>query len=244
MKKAFLIMGLLGMLSCSPTEKGYKAYTKSFVIEYYSLSGIDASWRNGYIELRVIPNGETYGALSTDNDGKIKYETLCNVHNDNTYNREFNYTADYLPNRFQDRDFISIEITSDQDYNETHPAGTSLNDIFYFASSSPAKYIARGYKTPYDWSNSQSLPEYFSHYLDNVSFSNSTISGYEPVYGFAADLERTDLILLGGTERKQEPVLATLTPANEPVHNKTHNIKITLADTNENKLVANVKITF
>ena len=255
MKKIFLIVGLLGLSSCGPPVNGvFRVYTESYVTEYYSISGIEAvfwgeEWANGNyftggvrIELRVIPDGNVYGVLSDDDD-KARYEALCVLHGDNTYNRMVSYPEwASIPHRFQDRDYVCIDITSDQDWDEVHPAGISLNDVFYFASSSPAKYIYRGYEDPYEWLNpSTPLPEYYLNYLNHAEVE---YMGNEPVYGITANMTANDLIILGGTDDRWQPTLAALTPVAEPTLSKEHNIRIALTDTAGNELVAQVAATF
>ena len=258
MKKIFLIVGLLGLSSCGPPVNGvHHVYIKSFVVQYYSLSGIEAIfWGNEasegkevYIELRVIPDEYVYGVFSDDHDSKARYEALCVLHGDVSYNRTIivgGSNPKPMPNVFQDRDYISIVISSDQDWDEAHPAGTSLNDVFYFASSSPIKYIARGYIDPYDW-DLPSLPEYYANYLHHANIDTvidgSVTDGNEPVYGITADLTARDLTLLGGTTGWYL-TLAVLTPVAEPTLSKEHNIRIALTDTAGNELVAQVAATF
>lgn len=243
-KLVLIIMCSLFCFRCSPPVERYtKGYTESYVIEYYSYSDIEAFWRKGsYIDLLVAAKTHTYGVLSADEKEKTKYADRCAELGDIGYNRNFYYLfTDYLEHSFQDRDFESIAITSDADYDAAHPAGTPLNDLFYFASSSPISYIKRHYQDPYVW-DIHSLPEYVINYLDNVSFALEM--GQEPVYGVLSDLDKDDFILLGGTEYHRQLTFAALTPVKLPDIEASHNIEITITDTKGGILKANLHIDF
>lgn len=43
-------------------------------------------------------------------------------------------------------DLVRIDVTSNQDYDDEHPAGTLLNDCFSLAFSTAYEYISSGYK--------------------------------------------------------------------------------------------------
>lgn len=94
----------------------------------------------------------------------IKYDSLCHVHNDLTFNKTIYYNPSVGPwdlsyetnnTGFQcwEHDVRSIEVVSDADFDEQHRAGQSLNDIIRFISTSPKKFIDSGYKDMFDWEN-------------------------------------------------------------------------------------------
>ncbi len=114
---------LFSLAACSPPVNRMKeGYTESYVIEYYSSSGIELSWRSeSYIAVSIVPDGQTYGALSTDEAEIALYKAKCEAHNDFGYDRAFYYGPD-TPNRFQDKDFSNIDIISDADWDDAHPA--------------------------------------------------------------------------------------------------------------------------
>ena len=74
-------------------------------------------------------------------DNLDTFNKLAEKNNDIGYN----YTASYFPgDDFRTtltKGFTDINITSDRDYDESHPAGTSLNDIFRIAAYSYAKFL-------------------------------------------------------------------------------------------------------
>ena len=48
------------------------------------------------------------------------------------------------------KDFVSLEVTSDQDFDEQHPAGTSLLDILHFGTNTPYRVLRNNYQWKFD----------------------------------------------------------------------------------------------
>ena len=90
-------------------------------------------------------------------------------------------------------DFDSIWVFSDSDYDEAHPAGSSLNDIVRFVSTSPMPYIKSKYKKTYDWSDDymQSLST-----LICFRFTIGSDYGAYPIDGVLSTLGKDDFQLL------------------------------------------------
>ena len=98
------------------------------------------------------------------------------------------------------RDFLSIEVVCDKDFDEQHPAGASLCDIVRFMSWSPYKYIASGYSKYYNynaWTLSEAFKELMPIYFSDEWFQESTSATCYPIDKMAKDLTPSDLILLG-----------------------------------------------
>ncbi len=75
-----------------------------------------------------------------------KYNAIGEKHNDMTYNKKIESNSDpSVPHGYLAVDFLSIDVVSSQDFDEQHPAGTSLNDIVRFTAYSPYNYIQRSY---------------------------------------------------------------------------------------------------
>lgn len=70
-----------------------------------------------------------------------KFNELAEKNNDTGYS----YRASYFPGDglrpTLARGFTNIDIVSDRDYDEAHPAGTSLNDIFRIETFSYARFL-------------------------------------------------------------------------------------------------------
>ena len=89
---------------------------------------------------------------STGNQKKI-YDNLCILHNDLNYNKKRGYIVSTDWGCNYKGTFTEISVISDKDFDEKHPAGSSLNDIVRFLSTSPKKFIDSNYKSYYDWIN-------------------------------------------------------------------------------------------
>ena len=88
-----------------------------------------------------------YGVLSDGEELKRAYEAKCTEHGDRGYPFVFTYGPgpNMVPNSFPDKDFRSIEVVSDTDFDEAHPAGTRLDDVMMFCSASPWRFIRSRY---------------------------------------------------------------------------------------------------
>ncbi|MDO4190801.1 MAG: hypothetical protein Q4D14_03820 [Bacteroidales bacterium] len=86
---------------------------------------------------------------------KNSFDAFAVSHGDTAYNREeafvvFGEKPNYVPlisleYKTMGMDIQSITITSDKDYDETHLAGTPLNDIIRCVTYSAMEYIRQGY---------------------------------------------------------------------------------------------------
>lgn len=241
MKKMILGIVLFStlLLGCSyPRCELHVVRSKSFVFEYYSVKAMTLHWiDDGFILVKVVSRDERYGVLSTSAEDKAKYEAKCIANNDEWYNQDI-YYGWFVPNTFQDRNFSAITIISDSDFNTDYPAGTPLNDLFWFYSTSPYNYIQRGYTDEYPWASHEAPG--FRQY-----FSNNDYANYEgdPISKRVSELVPEDLILLGGGE-SYRPTLAVLGLMERPTAEGTHNFVVTFTDTEGQKLVSTLKVDF
>lgn len=251
----FSIISILVFWGCHEMDEDMKWYhyeSDSYVTRYLSFDEIQLVQHPAYphtsaLLIEAVMNKQGYSCFSTDEDEQLKYEAKCDLYNDHggsfkwTTNQEFG-----CRNTQADRDFVSIDIVSENDWDESHPAGTSLNDVFRFASSSPYKYIASGYKKSYFWMNEE-LPEYVHKYYAGVAYDRAyDEKSMHLVHGLVSELSSDDLILLGDCiEGMPKYVrLGALFPVNKPTGSKTHNLTLTMVDTEGNVLTATAKINF
>ncbi len=76
------------------------------------------------------------------------FDSLSIKHGDTNFN-QYVTSSSARPNRphaYLGIDFVSITVTSDTDFDEQHPAGTSLNDIVQYMAYTPYPFIQSGYK--------------------------------------------------------------------------------------------------
>ncbi len=82
---------------------------------------------------------------STDAE-KADFDSLCLKHNDTSYNKRIQYLMPSPPHKYLGFDLLSIQVISDSDFDEQHPAGELLNDIVQFVAYSPMSFIQNGYQ--------------------------------------------------------------------------------------------------
>lgn len=88
-----------------------------------------------------------------------KFKELAERHGDLNYKGGFHYgkydfyyisdelsgSSDSKPEVLLSKDFEAVNIVADKDWDDTHPAGASLNDLFEFSVDNCYKYIENGY---------------------------------------------------------------------------------------------------
>ena len=176
----------------------------SYVVCYNNLRSIKLSALESDSKGVIINCGndipvKTFHLYSTGEE-KETYDWLCNKHHDLTYNEYRTFMKD-LPSEsvtFNDKDFVSIDIISDTDFDVNHSAGDNLADIVRFISWSPYKYIRSGYREYYHYS-----PGSLSNTFESVMpiywgrEYTQTESTCHPVDKMVSELSSDDLILLG-----------------------------------------------
>ena len=76
-------------------------------------------------------------------DIKRRYDSLCVAHKDTEYKKEKRYCSEVFPYATYRR--MTLDITSDTQYDAAHPAGTSLADMVIINISSAKEIIESGY---------------------------------------------------------------------------------------------------
>lgn len=133
---------------------------------------------------------------------KEEYDRLCRKHDDLNYNKYRSFLGNIASESLEyiDKDFTSIEIISDKDYDSNHPAGTGLSDIVRFMSWSPYRFIRSGYSRYYHYRSSdvsESFKSVMPIYFGKEWFRGETDATCHPVDKMANELRQEDLILLG-----------------------------------------------
>lgn len=158
MKRILLIAVLLSMFisGCEVKNKSMKVYLRSYIMGYYDPFEIqlnDIGWTDYGNNIYVfVTKGETIGTYMDDGERKILYDKLCEKHGDMTFNRVIDYHPWAGILEYPGVDFVSIEVTSNADYDVAHLAGDSLTDIVIGNMTSVKEYIESGY-TKYDSKN-------------------------------------------------------------------------------------------
>ena len=178
---------------------------RSYVIAYGNVDSISL-WKteSGNLLLRISHTDDVVNWLSKGDD-KVKYDDLCRSHNDMNCFRTLSFIEFPNSGYFMMEDATAINVTSNQDFDVNHQAGSSLNDVVRLCSASPAAYIRSNYKTSYDWQNS--YPQGFSkekeledvrlgyeNTLDNPSFD---LKALYPIDDLLENITAEQLELLG-----------------------------------------------
>ncbi len=157
MKKVIINLCFVIILSLLQGCDIHKTY-RSFITLYVESSDISLKITEaGNILIRRNENATRYMYFdSSEGAEKVKYDSLCKEHNDISYNRKVNVKVEG-PGiaTVSATDFTGIDISSNQDFDTEHPAGSSLKDIVRFVSFSPKRFIDSGYKDRSDWVSSK-----------------------------------------------------------------------------------------
>lgn len=140
------------------TKSSYQE--KGIEIESYNafsqmMSGIGDI--DNFIELcnyQYESRGANYQAY-TSVVNRDQYELLCSKHND-IVNPPVKTDAFYAYPQYQVRfpfsstDYVQIEVTCTEDYDEMHPAGSSLLDLLHYATTTPNRVLLNNYQLRFD----------------------------------------------------------------------------------------------
>ena len=148
-----------------------------------------------------------------------KYIELCNKHEDYGYTHEIQISAAKRTENYNGRGYVqgytywditpvSIDVTSNADFDENHPAGASLNDIVLFTTFSPYPFIKNGYTGKEFVKNKKTLDQYTQD-----DFKLIFCVGSAPIYN---ELDEDNYGCISFTT--------------EPTANKEHTLTITIKD--------------
>lgn len=134
--------------SCWLENPDMEHFVPSYVIEYQvNPSDVLLDVRNRDICLSLLFE-KSVGCLSTGGDYD-QYEALCEENGDTDYNRLV-WFFEGVPRPGEvatsfSPDLVSVNVTSDQEFDALHPVGTSLNDCIQIKYASILPYIVSGY---------------------------------------------------------------------------------------------------
>lgn len=242
-----------GLCACEKpvADRCERGRSDSFVVQYWTFDRLKAVAVGAeprlqlYLESSPEHRKRYYGALSDDRDAKRAYEAKCAEHGDRGFSFAFTCGPgpNMIPNSFPDKDFRSLEVVSDTDFDEAHPAGTPLNDVTMFCSASPWPFIRSGYTEQGTWSGE--LPAEVYRYFGIVTpYDMEWKSCYHPIYGKVSELTPDDLTLLGGDEGGlRMGMIGVLTLLERPERAATHTLTVTLTSSDGERYSARVAVT-
>ena len=196
---AAIVVLLSGIcISCLKTPKEMK---DSYAGGYYEYNAIKA-YGNGNNGVFLHGAGEAILRLDGAAGCSEGFDSICSYYGDHGYNRESQlHYGGSNNNNMNAMHIVSMDVACLSDYNETHRAGSSLNDIVYIVSTSPYRYIKGRYKPDVDWEKRiGSCSDRFKTVWYNVYISKHdelTKCGLYPVDGMLNEVDRDDLAMMG-----------------------------------------------
>ena len=175
-------------------------------------------------------------SFKSKGEEKKKYDELCKIHNDMSYNQKRSYIVAPLWGRCSAIDFREIDVISDKDFDSEHPAGTSLKDIVRFVSVSPKKFIDSGYKETFNCRRNK--PKIFKKESMISSMFHEETENYFPINGLLKDIGSDEMQML------PEDTHGILFFDKEPTAEKEHTLKVTIDIGERKKLVRTITKVF
>lgn len=159
---AIAAIAALVLLSCETEEKNYDFESPHFIVQYYDVSFVRAvePVNHYYIDLQPLQDGwYQYKNKDgfTEGGEKEVFDSLAAKNNDLAYNRTIHctlalptnwshaYAYDLSDYTASSADITNIEIVSNKAWDDNHPAGTSMKDLFIFKGANKYLYIKSGY---------------------------------------------------------------------------------------------------
>ena len=245
----FILGALFFISGCAPMY--VDRVCPSYITRYEHLTGIHLGRLPhpeavNYFEILPKIDRAKGCDLNSVGEQKEKFEKLCQKHGDVNYNQvrslpEFGFTELIT---FYDKDFAVMNVVSDSDFDDAHPAGTSLADIVRFLGWSPHKYIQSGYSMSYHYM-SEDLSEAFNRLLllfggkEQLVASNNSIC--HPIDKKISELEAKDMILLRDFSSMS---LGILYFEKTPENIKEHTITLKMTTDDGDVFENSIKIVF
>jgi|GEM_PF-4255384 len=139
-----IVITAAALTSCTLTRS---YHCDSYVQQYYNMEGLSLSLDHEQDSVWVNLNGAEVsfaGSFISKGEEKQVYDRLCEKNNDLGFDREVVVIDDKFVTGYS-FNINSISITSDKDWDEAHPAGSSLADVFVVKFRSAEKYINSSY---------------------------------------------------------------------------------------------------
>lgn len=178
---------------------------RSYVTTYVRLNSFSLEYESGSTRIDAII-GNRSAALSLDchflskGDDLRRFEDYCRKRGDVSYEQRISVHkggSAFTGPTYLTEDFISVAVTSDTDYDDSHPAGTDLNDICRFMAFSPYRFIASGYRDRFDYGTSGLSAEFREFAKTRYGSLPDVALGCHPIDKPLSDVTLEDLKLLG-----------------------------------------------
>lgn len=205
-----LIGVLMSLFLMSCDEVGETKTCHSYITAYYEIPSIQVDNEavdltdGSYLKISVSPKSPVEKASPFVN--RKYYKELCKLNRDNSYEKNRLNTAHNSAmeaNAYLDEAISSISIVTQKDFDGTHLAGSSLNDVSHIVSFTIKPHILSNYKNIYEYPSDE-----LSCRFRNMYDFHSTLPD-APIDCRLADLKDGDLELIGlGNPYSELPVSA------------------------------------
>ncbi len=213
--------------------------SQSFVLLYiqmdnedFKVSQLDSASVVMYTkEATMIGNWKSIGKA------KKRYTALAEKYGDVSYNREISVYHEHYINMVVDIDIKNIQVVSNNDYDERHPAGSDLSDIINYIGASPYRFIQNNYTKR----TSDPVTERSILYFDKIACSTilcsiseeELLQGYYLIEKRLSDLDIDDLKMIGirssfVNNNGKCYTFGILELTQPPTLEKTHTLKVTM----------------
>ena len=234
---AVLLLYSLFFVSCfDPLDSGK---TKSFVLAYQQMNNEDfqvSQWDSASI-IMYSTNITLIGYWKSIGKAKKRYTALAEKYGDVSYNRHIYVDHELYINPVVDIDIKNIQVVSNNDYDERHPAGSDLSDMINYIGASPYRFIQNNYtKRTSDPVTERGLL-YLNKIMCNTVLCSITdeelLQGYYFIEKRLSDLDIDDLKMIGirssfVNNNGKCYTFGILEFTQPPTLEKTHTLKVTM----------------
>ncbi len=241
--KRLILLSIVAMLLYIGCDRAKTVLFRSYITIYYYSKNIQLKITDdGNIAIYKKYTSEDVNiktasySFKSKGEEKKKYDELCKIHNDMSYNQKRSYIVAPLWGRCSAIDFREIDVISDKDFDSEHPAGTSLKDIVRFVSISPKKFIDSGYKETFNWRRNK--PKIFKKESMISSMFHEETENYFPINGLLKDIGKNEMQML------PEDTHGILFFDKEPTAEKEHTLTVTIDIGERKKLVRTITKVF
>ena len=160
----------------------------------------NSEWRDvDHLIYMDLASKGRFGTVYTALENAETFTLLCQKHGDTQISpvgsfRQITWSDACIYHFF--KDFTTLEVTSDQDFDAAHPAGSSLLDIIHYATDSPYRVLRNNYQTVFS-DNALTVEvtddKYLSEFYGEGPFYRQLFNTFKQ----ASDLQPGDLSILG-----------------------------------------------
>ena len=137
-----ILLGLI-LYGCSSHED---IWTDSYIERYDEINGLRIHQLT-FGSITFIGSGRSASIKSTGED-KVWFDRICHENGDFTYSRKVRLMYGMPGIIAYTPDIVSIDVCCEDDFDASHPAGSSINEYIKIAYRHAGDYIASGYKDP------------------------------------------------------------------------------------------------